>query len=209
MNRTLKYSLYFGVAALSTLILVKLLRKKEEEPVIDLPSPSGGVTLNNIPKSINRSAILVFGSKGAEVKELQKILGVTADGIFGKDTQAALAAKTGQTSASLNTVSRIMAEYAAKKALEAKLSGIKSTFPVGKPVTAAATFRAFAYQFRNGDWYPTDANGKSLPSKEFLKTADMGKVFGYGKADPNLIIIELPQTIEGWRYAGVKSTWIK
>jgi len=42
-------------------------------------------------KKINNMNItLRKGSKGNEVKELQKILGITSDGDFGKKTEAAL-----------------------------------------------------------------------------------------------------------------------
>ena len=50
------------------------------------PAPSGA----NFP--------IKMGSKGSYVKSIQSAIGVTADGIFGSQTEAALVAKTGKNS---------------------------------------------------------------------------------------------------------------
>lgn len=42
------------------------------------------------PKGIDKNKLLKIGSKGAEVKALQKLLGIKADGDFGHNTQKAL-----------------------------------------------------------------------------------------------------------------------
>ena len=54
-------------------------------------SGSGG---SSTPQ-LDKNKLLKFGSNGAEVRQLQKWLGVTADGIFGAQTEAALLARKG------------------------------------------------------------------------------------------------------------------
>jgi hypothetical protein len=58
-----------------------------------------------IALSLNRNLILKTGSKGAEVRELQRLLGFTGkgiDGIFGKNTLASLKAKKQVSQITLN-----------------------------------------------------------------------------------------------------------
>ncbi|ESU28403.1 hypothetical protein FLJC2902T_17620 [Flavobacterium limnosediminis JC2902] len=62
--------------------------------------PSNGTTTPTV--TINKNKLLKKGVNGAESKELQKLLGVTADGIFGAQTEGALVAKKGVTQTTLN-----------------------------------------------------------------------------------------------------------
>jgi peptidoglycan hydrolase-like protein with peptidoglycan-binding domain len=63
-----------------------------------------------------------YGSKGDLVKQLQRLLGVTADGIFGAKTQAALLAQTGKISiADQATFDKVIAQLTAKVAAGASL----------------------------------------------------------------------------------------
>jgi hypothetical protein len=50
---------------------------------------------------MNQDKVLGVGSKGEEVKELQKLLGVPADGSFGAQTEKALLARKGVKAISL------------------------------------------------------------------------------------------------------------
>lgn len=54
----------------------------------------GGGNGSSAPQ-LNYNRLLKFGSNGAEVRQLQKWLGITADGIFGAQTEAALMARKG------------------------------------------------------------------------------------------------------------------
>lgn len=62
-------------------------------PVVDLPEPT-------VP-TINQHKILQKGMQGAEVAELQRLLGIYGDGVFGAQTEAALLAKKGVKSITL------------------------------------------------------------------------------------------------------------
>jgi len=68
--------------------------------------PKQNTTLpRTIAVSLNRNLILKTGSKGAEVRELQRLLGFTGkgiDGIFGKNTLAVLKAKKQVSQIALN-----------------------------------------------------------------------------------------------------------
>ena len=53
--------------------------------------------------TLNKNLMLQKGSKGNEVKELQKLLGIAADGDFGPNTENSLLAKKGVKKITLNT----------------------------------------------------------------------------------------------------------
>ncbi len=96
------------------------------------------------PVTINRDLLLKNGSKGNEVKELQKLLGVTADGSFGPQTEAKLLAKKGVKQTTLN--------------LYAKTNDVNpNPLKVGDWVMANKN-KVNAYQNKmlaNGDYYKT------------------------------------------------------
>lgn len=72
------------------------------------PTPTPTPTQNNthsIPApvpALNKNLVLAQGSRGQEVVQLQKLLGITADGVFGPNTEAALKAKKGVIKITLN-----------------------------------------------------------------------------------------------------------
>jgi hypothetical protein len=86
--------------------------KKESEPitpVVDTPT----IPISNIPElatspiiqtpvTLNKALVLKMGSRGSEVRALQKKLGVASDGIFGSITQSALFKVKGVKQISLN-----------------------------------------------------------------------------------------------------------
>jgi hypothetical protein len=88
--------------------------KKESEPITPIiNTPTVNTPVNNIPTlatpplvqstiSLNKSLILKIGSRGLEVKALQKKLGIASDGIFGAITQNALFRVKGVKQISLN-----------------------------------------------------------------------------------------------------------
>lgn len=69
-----------------------------EEELVEEPA--------SLPTVINKNLLLQKGSKGIEVQELQKILGLNADGIFGSQTEAALLNKKGVKQITLNNYSK-------------------------------------------------------------------------------------------------------
>jgi len=58
--------------------------------------------VTNTTVTLNKNLWLKKGISGNEVKELQKLLGIAADGIFGAQTEAALLARKGTTGITLN-----------------------------------------------------------------------------------------------------------
>ncbi|TPG44372.1 peptidoglycan-binding domain-containing protein [Flavobacterium pectinovorum] len=96
-----------GIVALGTIGFLYWQKKKKEkdndlllddipEPpnVIDNPTPQAGA-------SLDRNKVLSKGSKGLEVRELQRLLGVNVDGDFGANTLKALQSKKGVVKISL------------------------------------------------------------------------------------------------------------
>lgn len=105
-NKVLIGVTVIGVGALGFLYWKKKLNEANEAlndtaGVAELATP----TTNSIPQigtSLNRNKILAKGSKGIEVRELQRLLGVKIDGDFGNITLTALIAKKRVTQISLN-----------------------------------------------------------------------------------------------------------
>ncbi|WP_337967192.1 LPXTG cell wall anchor domain-containing protein [uncultured Flavobacterium sp.] len=96
-----------GLLAIGTIGFLYWKKKKKEkeddllvddipEPpnVIDNPTPQAGA-------SLDRNKVLSKGSKGLEVRELQRLLGVAIDGDFGANTLKALQSKKGVVKISL------------------------------------------------------------------------------------------------------------
>lgn len=108
-NKVLIGVAVIGVGALGFLYWKKKLNEANETlnnipEVAELTTP----TTNSIPQigtSLNRNKILAKGSKGIEVRELQRLLGVKIDGDFGNITLTALIAKKRVTQISLNVFS--------------------------------------------------------------------------------------------------------
>jgi hypothetical protein len=98
--------LYGGLAILGVVVLAAAFKKPASTEMIGAenfnePTPSGNTTAP-VVKTIDKNLMLKNGSKGIEVAELQKLLGITADGIFGPGTQTALSKRKGLNQISLN-----------------------------------------------------------------------------------------------------------
>lgn len=136
--------------------------------------------------SINRTLQLKKGSKGAEVKELQRKLGVDDDGIFGKDTEGALYRLKGVKSISLRDfetkpnapvvkASPIVTTLKIPK-VGAKLMAIKDDFNIFNAVRNAdgsytnsgvkGTWTSFKYGEEVGTFRAARTNGYFLIARE-------------------------------------------
>ena len=97
-----------GLLAVGTIGFLYWKKKKKENEdnllIDDIPEPP--TVVNPIPQvgaSLDRNKVLSKGSKGLEVRELQRLLGVTIDGDFGANTLKALQAKKGVSTISLTS----------------------------------------------------------------------------------------------------------
>jgi hypothetical protein len=105
-NKVLIGVAVIGVGALGFLYWKK--KQNEANDILnDIPEVAEPTTAttNPIPQigtSLDRNKILAKGSKGIEVRELQRLLGVKIDGDFGNITLTALIAKKRVTQISLN-----------------------------------------------------------------------------------------------------------
>lgn len=192
--------LLIGVGLLSVGILSFMyFRKKKREQTtsqIPLEEPNTTPTIPktatppiNQPKtqiSLNKSLLLKMGSRGNEVISLQKKLGVSADGIFGKKTEAALLKTKGVKSITLNDFSSkesLPTKQAAKVVSTLKipkkgqkLMAIKNGFNIFKASQNAdgsltntgetGTFTSFNYGEPVGTFKTARANGQFLIERD-------------------------------------------
>jgi len=106
-----------SILALGAIGFVIYKRKSKETDTVDLDAaapvqtvtqttttPTGATVTQTV--TINKDLWLKKGIKGAEVKELQKLLGVTADGDFGNNTEAALLKRKGTKEITLNNFAK-------------------------------------------------------------------------------------------------------
>lgn len=144
-----------------------------EEPVKpNTPTPTPSNTSGNstsytppapaAPVALNKNLVLRIGSKGNEVKELQKLLGITADGIFGSQTQAALISKKGVSEITLT-----------KFATTPNVNN--NVYPVGAKLMATPKAGAKVY----GNKILVD--GSSMSTGEVYKTVPFGEYVGIVK----------------------------
>ncbi|MCV9929050.1 hypothetical protein OIU83_15400 [Flavobacterium sp. LS1R49] len=97
-----------GVGIVGYLYWKKKQDEKEQDFLTDIPEPPPVIlnnTANTLPSTgavLNKNKVLGKGIKGVEVRELQRLLGVTIDGSFGANTLTALQSKKGVSKISLN-----------------------------------------------------------------------------------------------------------
>lgn len=164
-NKVLIGVAVIGVGALGFLYWKK--KQNEANDILnDIPEVAEPTTAttNPIPQigtSLDRNKILAKGSKGIEVRELQRLLGVKIDGDFGNITLTALIAKKRVTQISLNGFSsktKIKAKTIAKPIAKVlpkvgeKLLAIKDTsLFVAKQGADGKYFGTGAKFFNGGD----------------------------------------------------------
>lgn len=151
-----------SVVAASAAIL--LLKKRSEDSfpeVVNEALPNPSIPVISTPKpaiTLNKTLVLKKGSKGNEVRELQKLLGVTADGDFGANTEAALVAKKGVKEISLNQYSTAL--NVNTNALP-KGTRVMANVKAGVKVNEAATKDNGVY-YDSGKVWTTVAYGKEI-----------------------------------------------
>ncbi|SDZ90566.1 hypothetical protein SAMN05443667_101240 [Flavobacterium gillisiae] len=101
-------SLYVGLALLVGVGAYATTRNKEPEVVNDLPPGPGTNNTSSVPPktAINFDKTLSVGSRGLEVEKLQTLMGITADGVFGPQTEAKLFSLKGVKQISVNQFSK-------------------------------------------------------------------------------------------------------
>jgi hypothetical protein len=101
MNKKVLIAVGIGLGV--GLLALALTSKKSSTSVLvtdTLPPTGGGQTTPTT--TINLNKILAKGSTGLEVKELQRLMSITADGIFGSQTESRLYQLKGVLKASIN-----------------------------------------------------------------------------------------------------------
>lgn len=120
-----------SVLTLGIILIVKKVKKNRElaqNDVIELPienTNSGGSAPKAIATPINKNLVLKKGSKGKEVKTLQTLMKISADGIFGSQTEAKLMALKGVKQISLNAYPTTKKPIAIGTKVMAKVDGVK------------------------------------------------------------------------------------
>ena len=105
-----------GSGGVAVLILAFMYwkKKKAANDIVDGPAEVDEVKTATVTKpkkgaTLDRNKLLKVGSKGLEVRELQRLLGVNIDGAFGaKETLAALQNEKGVIAVSLNSFANLV-----------------------------------------------------------------------------------------------------
>lgn len=174
-----------GVGGLAILGLFFLWKKKKEQQTADelanyIPEPEtassgggGGSSSSSKPvqgATLDRNKLLKAGSKGLEVRELQRLLGVEIDGDFGKITLAALQNEKGVSEISLNAFASTVKKKVAKPLKTA--SQPKVTLPkAGQKLMAAKDNTVIFISKKRAD-------GKYYNSGSKFRTLDYGDEAG-------------------------------
>lgn len=120
-----------SVLTLGGVLVYKKIKKNKElgqNEVIELPVENTGSGVSTPkPKTsvINRDLTLKKGSKGQEVKVLQTLMKISADGIFGSQTEAKLLALKGVKQITLNAYPNTKKPIAVGTKVMAKIDGVK------------------------------------------------------------------------------------
>jgi hypothetical protein len=110
-----------GIGLVGYLYWKKKKDEKEQEFLTDIPEPPPVVLdkpTDSLPKTgavLNKNKVLGKGIKGVEVRELQRLLGVTIDGNFGANTLTALQSKKGISKISLNAYLKMPTKTTSKE----------------------------------------------------------------------------------------------
>jgi hypothetical protein len=157
----------------------------EPSPQTPNPNPKTGA-------SLNRNQLLAKGSKGLEVRELQRLLGVPIDGDFGAITLAALLAQKGVTKISINAFAKITnikpsVKTKTKAITKPITKAVATVLPrVGQKLQAIKDSSLFvAKQAANGKYFGT---GEKFFSGGDLKYGDSAGTFLALNANGNYLV---------------------
>lgn len=184
-----------AVAAIGIYFLMK--PKNEEQAFEQFPINTGGTTAPTTPTTptvvLDRNKLLKKGVNGVETKELQKLLIVSADGIFGTQTEAALLAKKGVTQTSLN-------QYAS-------LPNVNQN-----PIAIGSRVMVNLREGLNTRLATQLADGSFAQSNEFYKVFVFGEEIGTiisMTASRNYYVIKRPQVLGSDIYLFVEAASVK
>lgn len=167
--------LYLGLAAVAIGLMMAFKGKGSTTPTGNTATPQNPQP-NTTAKPLDTTLVLKNGSTGAEVKKLQQYLNVSADGIFGPKTEAALKAAINKISTSLDGYLIAIKDIETLKTTAAQKQQVAAKYHVGKDLTAAVDFQATFLVKRNGIWVDTDKYGNPLGFVQFKKGAEIGYV---------------------------------
>lgn len=175
----------FGVGVLTALIVTqkKDTQQADQDSQTDptQPEPVNPSPVNPAPLPLNRDLVLKRGSRGSEVKELQRLLAISRDGVFGPVTESKLLSVKGKKEISLN-------EYA-QTPNTSNTSGTSGTqLRIGDGVVAVAVFgstmKVYGNTMSNGNYHNT---GKVFD--EYRPGEYIGKIISMN-ADKSWVVIE-------------------
>ncbi len=190
------YFLYGGIA-LALAGVIYFVKNGKNQTAIDEPISTVDET-QPLPIVIDQNKILLRGSRGLEVKELQKLMNITADGIFGIQTETRLLQLKGVKSTSLNSYKNSPGINQNALAIGTKvMANLVSGTPVYKAILKAdgtyySDYSIFRYvdfgklvgtvlgKNAAGNWYlisGTDLFGDEKPtSRYYVKATDVVKI---------------------------------
>jgi hypothetical protein len=153
----------------------------EPSPQTTNPNPQTGA-------SLDRNLVLTKGSKGLEVRELQRLLGVPIDGDFGAITLAALLVRKGVNKISINAFSKKTNVKAKPKPIAKPIAkAVAKALPrVGQKLQAIKDTSLFiAKKGANGKYFGT---GEKFFSGGDLKYGDSAGTFLALNANGNYLV---------------------
>lgn len=168
-----------GIAAAAIALVAFVGRKKQASGIIDeMPGDS-----SPIPAVLDRNLVLKQGVRGNEVKELQRLLGVAQDGIFGPITENALMQLKGVRQITLAT-------FATTLTLN------QNALPVGTQVMAGrggavlnrAEKAANGYYYDSGSVWTTVDFGKKIGDIKGVSATKANYVINYTGGLGNIMV---------------------
>ena len=160
--------LYAGIALLVGVGAYAMNDKKKQSvaPESDPTQPLPTQPVSSTPLALNYDLVLKLGSRGQEVAKLQSMMGISADGIFGSQTQTKLYALKRVNSVSLNGYARITTAAPLTKVV----------FPAGTKVMVKNRDGAKVYEAER------KADGSYFSTGKVTKTFSFGEKVGVIRA---------------------------
>lgn len=220
MAKKNKNLLYLGLTAIGLGALYMATKKKDKAPAQNQATDKPATSTTTKPanaKPLDYNLMLTVGSKGPEVMQLQRYLGITDDGIFGSaQTLPALVKATGLQKTSLNGYLNIIAQKAKTASSQTQKNEVTFKYPTGKKLNAAVDFTAYYYTNSSGAWKNTDKYGDSLGFVDFKKGAEVGTVYLIDEYNTPTLYVLIPEYRRGAKRYGenlslvkVKGSWVQ